>query len=321
MRIPAKYTIIFPALLACALTGCGPGFPIMTREQEALVNNVDQLMAESTELKKKVSALEGDGGAGLTELRAGVEEVRRAIAGTNSSIEGLRQEFSFVQGSVEESYHKNAQLKESLGEMSGSLERLNQRLADMEAKKAGDTGAFEALKASLADTQLKLSALTESMAAFGKRTAALEERAASAAAPVLAAAEKKPAPSEAEPPETMYLRGYNKVKEKDFPAAAAVFGNFLSAYPKHKLAGNARYWLGEIYYARGDWEMAILEFDKVIKNYPDGEKAPAAVLKQGFSFEKLGSKKEARVLFEQVVDKYPDSPEAGLAKKRLEALK
>ena len=83
---------------------------------------------------------------------------------------------------------------------------------------------------------------------------------------------------------------------------------------------NAQYWLGEIYYAKGDWEMAILEFDKVIKKYPNAEKAPASLLKQGFAFEKLGSTKEATVLLREVMDKYPKSSEASIAKKRLAAI-
>src|SRR4030065_2894968 len=96
---------------------------------------------------------------------------------------------------------------------------------------------------------------------------------------------------------------------------------FLSTYPDHKFAGNSQYWLAEIYYARAEWEMAILEFDKLLKKYSGSEKVPAATLKQGFAFEKLGANKEARVLLEQVVTKFPESPEAGLAKKRLQSMK
>ena len=121
--------------------------------------------------------------------------------------------------------------------------------------------------------------------------------------------------------ETLYQKGYKETTSKDYPKAIDTFQRFLVAYPGHKYAGNAQYWLGEIYYARGDWEMAILEFDKAVKKYPESEKTPASLLKQGFAFEKIGAKKEARVLLNDVIKKFPASAEAGLAKKRLAALK
>ena len=40
---------------------------------------------------------------------------------------------------------------------------------------------------------------------------------------------------------------------------AALFEAFLSNYPKHKLAGNAQYWLGESYYVTKNYEIALEE--------------------------------------------------------------
>ncbi len=313
MRIPAKHFILLSVLMAPTLTGCGPGFPIMTGEQEALVKNVDRLVEENESIKKRLSGLEG--GGGLADIRNEIEGVRRSIAETNGSLESFRQEFSFMQGSVEEADHKRTQIKESLGAINSSLDAMGQRLSDFEARSAEDRKTMEALRGSMAAAQAQLDALAESVASVDKRTAVLEEKASSA--PAAQVKDGQAAPE----PEALYLSGYKETKDKNYPKATELFVNFLSTYPRHKFAGNAQYWLGEIYYDKGDWEMAILEFDKAIKNYPDGEKVPASILKQGYAFEKLGSKKEARVLLERVIEKYPKSPEAGLAKKRIEALK
>lgn len=319
MHFRARHLLLLSALLAPALTGCGPGFPIMTGEQEALVGNVDRLVAENKSIKERLEAIEGGGGGGgIPELRDEVGDIRSSIAETNAAIENFRQEFSFVQGSVEEADVKRAQTKESFAAVNNTLMSIDQRLAALE-EKAGTSGAsLDEVNSSVGAVQTRIDTLTASLATLEKRTAALEEK--TAKPPAASAAAKGSAP-EVEPPENMYLRGYKETKANNFNEASEIFKTFLATYPDHKFAANSQYWLAEIYYARGDWEMAVLEFDKVIKKYPASEKVPAATLKQGYAFEKLGATKEARVLLEKVISKYPDSPEAGLARKKLPSLK
>jgi len=318
MRIRAKHILLLSALLAPALTGCGPGFPIMTGEQETMMNNVDRIVEENRLIKERLDSVEGGGGGGgIPELREQVEDVRRSIAETNASLEDFRQEFNFVQGGVEEAALKRAQFSESVSSVNSTLAAIDQRLAAIEAKTTASGEAVASLGISVAAAQNQLDNLTASLSTLDRRTAALEAKAASA--PVAAvAADAAPG---AETPENMYLRGYKETKANNFTEAADIFKAFLSAYPDHKFAGNSQYWLAEILYARADWEGAILEFDKVIKKYPASEKVPAATLKQGYAFEKIGANKEARVLLEQVIAKFPASPEAGLARQHLQSIK
>jgi TolA-binding protein len=63
----------------------------------------------------------------------------------------------------------------------------------------------------------------------------------------------------------------------------------------HDLAANAFYWIGETHYSEKSYDQAILAFEKVIKNYPGKEKAPAAMLKQAMAFKALGDGKSAYV--------------------------
>jgi tol-pal system protein YbgF len=126
-------------------------------------------------------------------------------------------------------------------------------------------------------------------------------------------------PSQKEKKEEM--EGYHDTMDKNFTSATETFKRFLAQFPDHELADNAQYWLGEIYYARGDWERAILEFDKVVKKYPSGEKVADSLLKQGYSFEKLGDMKTAKILLKRVVEEFPQSDTAKKAKERLEEKK
>ncbi len=79
-------------------------------------------------------------------------------------------------------------------------------------------------------------------------------------------------------------------------------------------------WLGECHYALREFDQAIIEFDAVRRKYPQGDKVPAALLKQGYAFAELGEKVNARLILQELVEKYPQSSEAAKAKVKLKAL-
>jgi tol-pal system protein YbgF len=117
-----------------------------------------------------------------------------------------------------------------------------------------------------------------------------------------------------------YEAAWRLLDKKDYKASISRFREFLKKYPKSNLAGNAQYWIGESHYALREFDQAIIEFDTVRRKYPQGDKVPAALLKQGFAFAELGEKVNARLVLQEVAEKYPNSPEAGKAKLRLKAL-
>ncbi len=70
-----------------------------------------------------------------------------------------------------------------------------------------------------------------------------------------------------------------------------------------------------------DGRLAILEYQKVIADFPKNGKTPAALLKQGLAFEKLKDQETAKLVYLKLQADYKESEEAGAAGKRLEALK
>ena len=73
------------------------------------------------------------------------------------------------------------------------------------------------------------------------------------------------------------------------------------------LMPNIQYWLGEVYYAKKDFDQAVLEFGEGLKNYPDSIKGPDNMLKLGLSFSNLSKKTEACNVLIELEFKYPDS--------------
>ena len=99
--------------------------------------------------------------------------------------------------------------------------------------------------------------------------------------------------------------------------ARGKFQELLDRYPKSKIADNAQFWIGEIFYREKWYEKAILEYQKVIENYPKGNKVEASLLKQGFAFYNLKDKPNSRLIFKELIKKYPESNEAKIARKKL----
>ncbi|MGA1795357.1 MAG: tol-pal system protein YbgF [bacterium] len=121
--------------------------------------------------------------------------------------------------------------------------------------------------------------------------------------------------------ESFYNRAYETFMRGEFEAAQALLNGFLARYPRGKFSDNARFWIGESLYRRNRFEEAILEYEKVKKDFPSGDKVPAALLKQALSFLKLDRKEEATILLKDLIRHYPQSEQAGMAKEQLEKLK
>ena len=75
------------------------------------------------------------------------------------------------------------------------------------------------------------------------------------------------------------------------------------------------------YFLKKVFEKAILEYEKVIVKYPEGDKVSSALLKQGLAFLELGDKTHARNLLKRVTDRFPQTEQAEIAKKKLETIK
>ena len=116
-----------------------------------------------------------------------------------------------------------------------------------------------------------------------------------------------------------YQQALEYYKNKNFEKSIDLFAAFIRAYPQHKMASNARYWLGENYYSLAEFAQAIAEFKRVLKDYPKSEKASSSLLKIGMSYQAIGFDEKARVFYQKLVEKFPDSNSAALARGKLAA--
>ena len=117
-----------------------------------------------------------------------------------------------------------------------------------------------------------------------------------------------------------YRDAFLLLKQGRYVESIEAFQQFLSGYPNSKYTANAQYWLAEAVYVRKQYDQALIEFTKVVEDYPMSSKVSDARLKVGYTFYELGRWKESREILTQLRAELPDSTVAGLAQQRLERL-
>ena len=123
-------------------------------------------------------------------------------------------------------------------------------------------------------------------------------------------------------PTDQYNHAFGLLKQADYPGAEVELRAFVDQHPNDPMAGNAQYWLGDTYYARGRYSDAARAFAEVYKRYPKSAKAPEALLKLGMSLGQANQKPNACVALAQLDQAFPRAAnnvkqQAAAEKKRL----
>ncbi len=250
----------------------------------ATKGDFEVMQRDVDELKNRHLALEKDFSALKTETKEGTD---KTLAEYRQEIQTVRKETADLQATLESA-------KVDMQVLAGKVE-----------------DATQSAKKPVEDITLLKEDVDRRLTALEARVSNLEKN--SGAADTTAKAELSP--------EALYQQGLNTFKAGNTQKARELLSRFIELYPHHELISNAHYWLGETYYTEKTYDQAVLEFEKVIKNYPGKEKVPAAMLKQAMAFKGLGDVKSARYVLNKLVESYPRSEEAGMARARLKEMK
>ncbi len=128
------------------------------------------------------------------------------------------------------------------------------------------------------------------------------------------------AQNQAPPPDVLYqsaLGDYNAGKND---LASQEFAQYLQFYGNTDLAGNAQFYIGEVDYRKGNFSNAVTDYNRVLDQFPGGNKEAAARLKKGYALLELGQRDAGVQELRSLILRYPKSPEALQAKDRLSKL-
>jgi tol-pal system protein YbgF len=120
--------------------------------------------------------------------------------------------------------------------------------------------------------------------------------------------------------ETTYTNAYRDYSSGNLDLALQEFLDYLKYFQSTQLAPNAQYYLGDIYYRKGDYLNAVQAFDGVLEHYSETNKTADAHYMKGVSLLKLNRRDAAAKEFKDVINRYPASDLATKSKQKLREL-
>ena len=117
-----------------------------------------------------------------------------------------------------------------------------------------------------------------------------------------------------------YQLAFELLKDENYETARVSFIKFIRLHQDSDFIDDAKYWLGETYYAQRLFKQALKEFEEVLTKFPNSGKIPEALLKKGFCYFELGEVEKSRQLLKSVVNQYPDSSVSRLAVQKLKMI-
>lgn len=126
-------------------------------------------------------------------------------------------------------------------------------------------------------------------------------------------------PVASDSPAAHYEQAFALLRDRNYEAAGTAFDEFLKRWPNHELSSNAKYWLGESWYVRNNFERAARIFAEAYQAAPKGPKGPDNLLKLGLSLNGMGKKDEACLTLAQLQKEYGASTSPILARAQQEA--
>jgi tol-pal system protein YbgF len=118
-----------------------------------------------------------------------------------------------------------------------------------------------------------------------------------------------------------YRNGLMLYGRGKFEDARKTFQQVFDADPTGELADNSLYWIGETYFANGNFSEAMKFYRRVTAEFSEANKAPDALFKTALAYEKTGDLGMAHSTLDDVIRRYPYSSSAASAKLELKRIK
>jgi len=289
-RRPYKSALIAIALaLPLAFAGSAAAQSQGDASMRAVDNRLDRLEREISDLQRQSY---GGGGAPAVAGQGG------NAADLQSRVMGLEEQVRALTGDLEEANHRAAQASRDLEAFKADVDL---RFRDLQG--GGVSGAAPAAPA----------------ASDSGRTRPASAEGTLGTVPAGEAAAPAVLPDGT--PETQYEFAIELMKRGQYDRARNAFAEFLKLHPKHELAGNSQYWLGETYYAQNNYKQAGDAFLTGYTTYASSNKAPDSLLKLGMSLDALGNKDAACTVWGELGSKFPQASPSVVARAKLERQK
>ena len=193
----------------------------------------------------------------------------------------------------------NTQMRDKIDEYGATLHRINERLDELDKK---------------------IKKYNDDLDKFNKKTdvrlKVLESRKAGIETPIEATSAaniSESVPSvksvggiiNGNKPEDMYSAAMQAYNNGLYDEAELGFEDIIKQFPSHSLAGNAQYWLGEVYTRQGNLSKATAAFKKGYEKYKNGNKGADSLYRLGVTLANQKNTKGACVVFMSFAGEFP----------------
>ena len=237
--------------------------------------------------------------------------IRKEIEALGSQIQSLKTATGGLASETQSLTRDSAQIRQTLAGGDADITTLREHQEEF-------SGRMDLLEKSIDDVRKGLDRLEARLTAIERYLDMAGQKAGPA--PAAGAGNQTGEAPAGTDSDAAYQAALNSFEAEKFEQAHTQFVQFLAQYPQEPKAGHAQYWIGECLYYQGRYEQAILEYDKVVKNFATGDRVPFALYKEGICFSKLGDASAAKLLFQRVVQDFPDSSPAAVARIKLKAM-
>ncbi len=314
------------ATILAVTAGLSLGLPARAQgtELEGLLQRIERLQRDMNTLQRFVFKGEpvpaGEQVAGTAGETGGL--TRAAAARTDQRLSQFETQLRMLTGQVEEAVYRNNQNNERLERLAAETDL---RLRQLEQGMMPGTGMQAAPNGQMAPGVAggDQASFASQPQVFGTiRQSDLEAMQSQPVAPGTGIAQQDTSLAAVQPggqeataaytlvgttPEEQYKHAFGLLSQANYGEAELALRSFVDQNPSDRLAGNAKYWLGETFYVRQDYQQAAVTFAEAYQEYPDSAKAPDNLLKLGMSLSALGSQSDACGTFVELLKRYPDA--------------
>lgn len=247
--------------------------------------------------------------------------VSKEILQLQTQVQIMQEQMTSMQRSFDERMGVMRSLVEqntdAVNKIAGSIDKLQTSVQKQNTDGASRVdqfaGQIQSLNDSIDELKARLGKVSKQLDDLQASQQTLAAQTAQTAQVAQAAQQQQQAP----PPDVLYNNGLRDYNAGKADLATQEFNDYLKFYPNTDLAGNASFYLAEVEFKQGNYAQAAKDYDKVLENFPSGNKVAAAHLKKGYSFAELGQKDAAIAELQALIQRFPRAPEAAQAKEKL----
>lgn len=118
-------------------------------------------------------------------------------------------------------------------------------------------------------------------------------------------------------PSQAFHLAYQDFSRGHFELALLQFQQFVKNFPESSLASEAYFYISECYEQQNNLKEAARALTTIVEDYPTSREVPAALFKLGKIMEQAGRPHKAKAYWHKLIQDFRGSPESKLATQRL----